>query len=399
MQLSDRIGRARVSGTVKLAQQARDLEEAGKNIIQLAEGEPEHDTPSYITEAAFEAARQGDTRYTAVAGTTGLRNAVSNKFQRDNNITYTPEQIIVGTGAKQLIFNALLATLNPEDEVIIPAPYWVSYPDMVKIADGIPVIVDCPAQHAFKINAGRLKKAITRKTRWLILNSPCNPSGAVYTADDLHTLANVLRDHPQVAVMCDDIYEKIIFGDDRFVTIAEVAPDLFDRTLTINGVSKSYAMTGWRIGYAGGPTGLINAMAKLQGQSTTNPSSVGQAAAQAALEGPQEFLHEWLVQYRKHRDLVFDRMTHIPGLSLSQPAGAFYHFIDCSELLGKKTPDGSILRADTDISGYLLSAAGVGLVPGSEFGAPGYLRVCFAKSERELIAACDRIESALDKLS
>lgn len=399
MQISDRIGRARVSGTVKLAQQARDLEEAGADIIQLAEGEPEYDTPRHIIDAAFEAARQGDTRYTAVAGTTALRTAVSKKFQRDNAVTYEPGQIIVGTGAKQLIFNALLATLDPADEVIIPAPYWVSYPDMVKIADGVPVIVDCPASRAFKITADDLDNAMTEKTRWLLLNSPCNPTGAVYSADELCALAEVMRDHPQVAIMCDDIYEKIVFDDARFATMAEVAPDLFDRILTVNGVSKSYAMTGWRIGYAGGPADLIEAMTKLQGQSTTNPSSVGQAAALAALNGQQEFLDEWLARYRVHRDLVFGRMTRIPGLSLRQPAGAFYHFIGCSELLGRRTQDGSIFQADTDVSEYLLRVAGVGLVPGSEFGAPGYLRLCFAKSKDELKAACDRIEEAIDKLS
>lgn len=399
MQISDRISRARVSGTVKLAQQARDLEEAGADIIQLAEGEPEYDTPRHIIDAAFEAARRGDTRYTAVAGTTALRTAAANKFQRDNGLAYEPEQIIVGTGAKQLIFNALLATLDPADEVIIPAPYWVSYPDMVKIADGIPVIVECPADQAFKITANDLEGAITAKTCWLLLNSPCNPSGAVYSADELRALANVLREHPQVAIMCDDIYEKIIFDADRFATMADVAPDLFDRILTINGVSKSYAMTGWRIGYAGGPADLIEAMTKLQGQSTTNPSSLGQAAALAALNGPQEFLDEWLARYRVHRDLVFDRITQIAGLSPRQPAGAFYHFIACSDLLGRRTPDGTTLQADTDLTEYLLHAASVGLVPGSEFGAPGYLRLCFAKSEQELISACDRIEDAIGKLS
>jgi len=399
MQISDRIRRARVSGTVKLAQQARDLEEAGTDIIQLAEGEPEYDTPRHIIDAAFEAAHQGDTRYTAVAGTTPLRTAVCSKFQRDNAVAYEPGQIIVGTGAKQLIFNALLATLDPADEVIIPAPYWVSYPDMVKVADGVPVIVDCPAHQAFKITAEDLDNAITAKTRWLLLNSPCNPTGAVYSAEELHALADVLRNHPQVAIMCDDIYEKIIFDEARFATMVQVAPDLFDRVLTINGVSKSYAMTGWRIGYAGGPADLIDAMTKLQGQSTTNPSSIGQAAALAALNGPQAFLDQWSARYRVHRDLVFDRMTRIPGLSLQQPTGAFYHFIACSDLLGRQTPDGSILQADTDLSEYLLQVAGVGLVPGSEFGAPGYLRLCFAKSENELRTACDRIEDAIGRLS
>lgn len=398
MQISDRIRRARISGTVKLAQQARDLEEAGADIIQLAEGEPEYDTPRHIIDAAFEAAHRGDTRYTAVAGTTALRTAVCSKFQRDNAIAYEPGQIIVGTGAKQLIFNALLTTLDPADEVIIPAPYWVSYPDMVKIADGVPVIVDCPARQAFKITAEDLDNAITAKTRWLLLNSPCNPTGAVYSAEELNALADVLRNHPQVAIMCDDIYEKIVFDDARFATMMQVAPDLFDRILTINGVSKSYAMTGWRIGYAGGPADLIDAMTKLQGQSTTNPSSIGQAAALAALNGPQAFLDEWSARYRVHRDLVFARMVQIRGLSLQQPAGAFYHFIACSELLGRQTPDGTTLRADSDMSRYLLQVAGVGLVPGSEFGAPGYLRLCFAKSEDELRTACYRIEDAIGKL-
>lgn len=399
MQLSRKIKNVRVSGTVKLAQMARDLKAAGRDIIELGEGESDFDTPQFVIDAAHQTALDGQTRYTAVAGTSQLCEAICKKFQRDNSIALEPDEIIVGTGAKQLIFNALVASMNPEDEAIIPAPYWVSYPDMVKIADGVPVIVECGEASKFKISPQALEKAITKKTRWLILNSPGNPGGGVYSHDELRALASILRRHPDVGIISDDIYEAIIFDDGKFATMAEVAPDLMDRTLTVNGVSKSYAMTGWRIGYAGGPRELIEAMTKLQGQSTTNPSSISQAAALAALGGPQSFLTEWLEAYRRRRTLVASRLKDIDGLNLTQPKGAFYHFIGCSGLYGRQMPDGTELNSDVAFSGFLLDHAGVALVPGSEFGSPGYVRLCFAKSEKELGMACDRIRNAIQQLA
>ena len=399
MQIGEKIRKTRVSGTVRLAQMARELKASGYDVIELGEGEPDFDTPDFVIKAAFEAAKAGATRYTAVAGTPELRLAVAEKFRADNRINYSLDELIVGTGAKQLIFNALIASLNPGDEVIIPAPYWVSYPDMVAIADGIPVIVDCGIENSFKLSSDALRSAINAKTRWVILNSPGNPSGAVYSADDLRAMAAVLREYPHVAVMCDDIYEAIVFEGAQFATMVEVAPDLKDRVLTVNGVSKSYAMTGWRIGYAGGPKDLIAAMTKLQGQSTTNPSSVGQAAALAALSGPQEYLRDWNDAYARRRDLVYDALDAVRELTLTKPDGAFYHFVGCVELLGKTTPGGTILASDIDVSTYLLEEVGVALVPGSEFGSAGFLRLCFAKSDEELLQACERIKKAIAALS
>ena len=399
MQISDKLNRVRVSGTVRLSQAARELRAAGREIIDLGEGEPDFDTPQLITEAAFEAARNGATRYTDVAGTAELRQAICRRFKAQNGLEYPPQQIIVGTGAKQLIFNALVATLDPGDEVIIPAPHWVSYPDMAVLADGAPVVAECSAQAGFKLTAEQLCGLITPKTRWLILNSPANPTGAVYSRAELARLADVLRKHPDVAIMCDDIYQEILFDNVEFTTMAQVAPDLFDRVLTVHGVSKSYAMTGWRIGYAGGPLDLIAAMTKLQGQSTTNASSLGQAAALAALEGPQEFLVEWRAAYLRRRDLVVAKLGNVEGLHFTAPQGAFYHFIDCSVLFGKVTPDGNQIKSDNDLSLYFLEEAGVSMVPGSEFGSPGHLRLCFAKSDEDLKRACEKIREAIGKLS
>ncbi|MDE0113388.1 MAG: pyridoxal phosphate-dependent aminotransferase [Albidovulum sp.] len=399
MQISRKLARAKESGTARLSQIAREMKEAGREVYQLATGEPDFDTPSFVITAAYEAALSGQTRYTAVEGTPALREAIADMLRKEFDLECGIGQIIVGTGAKQLIFNALVASVNPGDEVIIPAPYWVSYPDMVIIADGNPVIVACPAKAGFKLSADDLEKSITEKTRWVILNSPCNPSGAVYGKDDLLALADVIRRHPRVAVMCDDIYEKIVFDGAKFATMAEVAPDLRDRTLTVNGLSKSHAMTGWRIGYAAGPDRLVSAMAKLQGQSTTNPSSVSQAAALAALRGPKEFLEDWRLAYQTRRNLVFDRLSAIPGLAASQPEGAFYHFVGCEELYGRRTPAGTLLRNDSEVGEYLLQASGAAVVPGAEFGCPGYFRLCFAQSDEILAAACARIGDAVASLS
>jgi len=399
LQISKKIKNIRVSGTIKMAELARKMQAEGHDIIELSEGEPDFDTPEFIIESAFDAARNGQTRYTSVPGTIELRKAISKKFYNDNKVEYHVDDIIVGTGAKQLIFNALLATINPGNEVIIPAPYWVSYPDMVKIADGIPVIVPCDSLNGFKITPEKLHKAITNDTRWLLLNSPGNPSGAVYSSEELMALADVLRDHKKVSIMCDDIYEAITFGNNQFYTLVEVAPDLHDRVLTVNGVSKSHAMTGWRIGFAGGPNDLISAMSKIQGQSTTNASSVGQAAALAALEGSQENLGVWNLAYVRRMRLVRDRLSAVPGLALRDPQGAFYHFIKCSDLFGKTTPQGDQLTSDNALCLYLLQYAHVALVAGTEFGCPGYFRLCFAKSDKELIKACNSISEAIKLLT
>lgn len=398
MRISERIARTPASGTVRLAQVARELKDAGNEIIELGEGEPDFDTPRHVVEAAYEAALRGETRYTSVAGTPQLRAAAAAKLGAENSAEYGPEHIVVGTGAKQLIFNALLATLDPGDEVVIPAPYWVSYPAMVALAEGEPVIVRCAADSAFKLTPEALRSAMGPRTRWIILNSPGNPGGGVYGSDELAALADVVREHPNAGVMCDDIYEKVVFEGSSFATMAAVAPDLWDRILTVNGVSKCHAMTGWRIGYAAGPTDLIAAMVKLQGQSTTNASSVGQAAAVAALAGPQDHLDEWLAAYERRRALVFNRLSKVPPLRVMQPEGAFYHYVGCDGLFGAAAPDGKILSNDREVCEHLLHSAGVAVVPGTEFGTPGYFRICFAKSDEDLLRACDRVSEAVSGL-
>ncbi|WP_282604341.1 pyridoxal phosphate-dependent aminotransferase [Pelagibius sp. Alg239-R121] len=398
MQIAQRMQAIRVSGTIRLANMARERAAAGLPIIDLAEGEPDFDTPSHVIEAAHRAALDGQTRYTAVAGIAELREAVAEKFRTENRFDCAARQTIVGTGAKQLIFNALLASLNPEDEAIIPAPYWVSYPDIVKIAGGVPVTVQCDSP-AFKLSPQALHKALTPRTRWLILNSPCNPTGAVYSEVELAALSDVLRTRPEVGVMCDDIYEKILYGSAVFATLGQVAPDLADRILTINGVSKSHAMTGWRIGFATGPQDLIDAMIKLQGQSTTNASSVAQAAALAALTGPQEHVSDWCRAYSRRRSLVLSALESCPGLTASAPDGAFYVFANCAGALGKAAPSGSVIETDIELSEFLLETAGVAIVPGTEFGYPGHQRLCFAKSDENLTCALEAIREALCSLT
>lgn len=399
MKLNERIKQARVSATVRLSQIARDLSTQGRDIVDLSEGESDFDTPAHVIEAAHAAMLRGETRYTAVSGTPALKAAVASKFERDNCLRFTPEQIVVGSGAKQIIFNALFCTLERGDEVIIPAPYWVSYPDIVTIAGGTPVIPSCPAGTGFKLTPDRLAAAISGRTKWLILNSPGNPSGAVYSARELENLADVLRCHTDVHVLMDDIYEHIVFDAAAFATMADVAPDLAGRVLTVNGVSKAYAMTGWRIGYAGGPVWLTEAMTKLQGQSTTNPCSISQEAARAALEGPQDILEDWRAAYRRQRDLMQDRLRIIPGLTVSRVDGAFYLFVGCADLMGTLTPDGRTLATDQNLAAFLIEEAGVVSVPGSEFGHAPYLRLCFAKSDAELKDACRRIASACHSLT
>jgi len=398
VQLSERIRRVRVSGTIRLADMVRKRAASGGKVYNLAEGEPDFDTPAFIIDAAHKAALAGHTRYTSVAGTPALREAIAAKLRNENGLVCDIDEVVVGTGAKQLMFNALLVGVNDGDEAIIPAPYWVSYCDMVTIAGGKPVIVDCFGTD-LKITPGALAAAITARTRWLILNSPGNPGGAVYSASELSALAGVLRQYPKVAVICDDIYEKILFTGAPFATMARVAPDLEGRVLTVNGVSKSHAMTGGRIGYAAGPRKFIAAMTKLQGQSTTNASSISQAAALAALTGPQDTIHEWGRIYLRRRDSAIAAIAAIPGLNARPPDGAFYIFVDCTALLGRTAPDGTVIDTDIVLSEYLLAAAGVALVPGTEFGGPGHLRLCFAKSDDEVAEACAEMGKALASLT
>ena len=378
---------------------AAELRRQGKDIIGLSQGEPDFDTPEHINQAAVAAITAGQTRYTDVDGTPELKQAVIRKFQRDNQLAYDLSQISVGTGGKQVIYNALLATLDEGDEVIIPAPYWVSYPDMVRLAGGTPVIAPCPEEDGFLLTPRILRAAITPRTKWLILNSPSNPTGAGYSAGLLASLAEVLIEHPHILVMTDDMYEHIRYDDWQFATIAAVAPELFERTLTCNGVSKAYAMTGWRIGFAGGPVDIIKAMATIQSQSTSNPSSVSQAAAVAALDGPMDFLAGRNEVFAQRRDLCLRALNAIPGLSCRKPVGAFYLFASCAGLIGRHRPDGQIIATDADFAMWLLEEAGVAVVPGSAFGLAPYFRISFATATERLEDACARIDAACRKLA
>ncbi len=393
MQINENIGEVRVSGTIRLAQRARDLAAQGKDVIDLTEGQPHYNTPRHITEAAYQGALAGQTGYTAVAGKPHLRNLIANHINHQNGTDYRIENIVVGCGGKQLIFNALMVSLERGDEVIIPAPYWVSYPEIVKIAHGLPVVVQCLPASGFKITANQLNAAITGKTRWLILNSPGNPTGAVYTKSELEEIATVLRQHPQVSVLSDDIYEVIVYEGAEFTSLTKVAPDLIPRILTISGLSKSYAMTGWRLGYCAGEANFIKQMVKLQGQSTTNASTLSQVGAIAAFEGSQEFLSEWLNDYTGARDLVCKKLSQSDALEVHQPEGAFYLFVGCKKLFGY----GDIVN-DQDVCNYLLEKALVAVIPGSEFGCQGYFRLCFAKPVEMLDKATDNLIQSVNDL-
>jgi aspartate aminotransferase len=396
--IADRIDRIKPSPTVAAGQKARELRAEGRDIISLDAGEPDFDTPDSIKEAAIAAIRAGQTKYTAVDGTPALKEAISAKFKRENDLDYSPAQITVGVGGKHVLFNALMATLNSGDEVIVPAPYWVSYPDMAILADGIPVFVECPAEKNFKLQPEDLERAITPRTKWLVLNSPSNPTGAAYTRAELKALAEVLLRHPQVYVLNDDMYEHLVYDGFAFTTIAQVEPALYDRTLTVNGVSKSYAMTGWRIGYAGGPETLIKAIAKIQSQSTTNPSSISQAAAVAALNGPQDFIAERAAVFQGRRDLVVGMLNQAQGIACHRPEGAFYVFPSCAGTIGRKTPDGRIIETDQDFASYLLMEAGVSVVFGAAFGLSPFFRISYATSTELLEEACRRIQRACGSL-
>jgi aspartate aminotransferase len=396
--LSARANRIKASPSNMAAQRARELQAAGRDIINLGQGEPDFPTPDHVIEAAYKAARDGQTRYTTVDGMPELKEAVIGKFSRENGLTYKPQNITVGTGGKQVIFNAMMATIDPGDEVIIPAPFWVSYPDMVLFAEGRPVCVPTLARNGLKLTAAELEAAITPRTKWLILNSPSNPSGATYTAAELKALAQVLDRHPPVRALVDDMYEHILYDGREFATLAAVAPQLADRTLTVNGVSKTYAMTGWRIGFAGGPPELIKAIAKMQSQSTSNPSSVGQAAAVAALNGPQDLVHSRCDEFQARRDRVLPQLNAIPGIECAKPDGAFYFYPSCAALIGKRTPQGKIVANDEDMALYLLDR-GVSLVHGAAYGTSPYFRVSFATSIDNLEEACRRIAAACSELS
>ncbi len=397
--LADSLSRIQPSPTIAVTNKARELRAAGKDVIGLGAGEPDFDTPEHIKAAAIEAIKAGQTKYTAVDGTPELKQAIVAKFKRDNGLSYEPANITVGTGGKQVLYNALVATLNPGDEVLIPSPYWVSYPDMTLLAGGEPKIVETREDQGFKLSAAALEAAITPKTKWLILNSPSNPTGSGYTADDLRALAEVLRRHPQVLIMTDDMYEHLVYSDFKFATIGEVAPDLMDRILTCNGVSKAYSMTGWRIGFAGGPVALIKAMSKIQSQSTSNPCSISQAAATAALNGDHSFLDEFRAAFDARRRFVVERLNACQGLSCLTPDGAFYVYPSCQGVMGRKTPGGKVLESDNDFVAYLLEDALVACVQGTAFGLAPYFRISYATSMANLEKAMDRIEKACAALS
>jgi len=397
--IATKLNRIKPSPTMAVTARAQELKEAGENIIGLGAGEPDFDTPEHIKAAALEAMKQGQTKYTKVDGTLQLREAICEKFSRDNELLYNPDQINVGVGGKHVMYNALMATLNPGDEVIIPAPFWVSYPDMVLLSGGTPVQLATAEADGFRLTPDALQDAITPKTKWLILNSPSNPTGTAYGREELAALAEVLVRNPHVWLLSDDIYEKIIYDEYVFTTPAQVAPELYERTLTVNGVSKAYAMTGWRIGFAGGPKQVIKAMAKIQSQSTSNPASISQAAAVAALNGDQSFLEPRNEAFKKRRDMVVSMLNNIEGVTCRNPEGAFYVYPSCAGLIGKTTPEGEAIKNDEDFAAYLLEAVGVAVVFGEAFGLGPHFRISYATSDASLREACERIQQACSMLN
>jgi len=390
--LARSLDRIEPAQTIAANQRARDLKAKGRDVIALGAGEPDFDTPDNIKDAAIAAIRRGETKYTAVEGIPELRRAIAAKFKRENSLDYAPEECFAAPGGKSVIFHALLASLNPGDEVIIPAPYWVSYPDIVRFAGAKDVIVETAMENGFRLDAAQLEKAITRKTKWLIFNQPCNPSGACYTRDQLRALTDVLLKHPQVWVLADDMYEHLTYDDFRFATVAEVEPRLRERTLTMNGVSKAYAMTGWRIGYCGGPLPLIRAMSKLQSQTVSNPASISQWASVEALNGPQDFIHKFRRAFQERRDLVVSMLNQATGVECSRPEGAFYVFARIRRLIGRTAQNGRRIDTDQDFTDALLDAEGVALVHGAAFGLSPFFRVSYASSMEDLEEACRRIQ-------
>ena len=397
--LASRLNRIQPSPTIAMSIKARELKAEGKDIIELAAGEPDFPTPSHIIEAAEEAMSRGETKYTDPDGTPALKQAVCDKFKRDNNLEYVTSQVTIGTRGKQVLYTALMATLNEGDEVIIPAPYWVSYPDMVLLAEGTPKIVECPLDKNFILQPEDLERAITPKTKWIILNSPSNPTGSGYTWDDMKKITDVLIRHPNIWVMTDDMYEHLVYDDFKFCTPAEVEPELYSRTLTVNGMSKAFCMTGWRIGYAAGPENLITAIRKIQSQSTSNPSSISQAASVAALNGPMDFLAKNNEVFKQRRDLVCSMLNQASGITCPTPDGAFYVYPSCAGLIGKKTPDGKVLKSDEDVVSYFLETEGIAAVHGAAFGLSPHFRISYATSTEALEDACQRIQRACTALS
>jgi aspartate aminotransferase len=390
--LARALDRIEPAQTIAANQRARDLKAKGRDVIALGAGEPDFDTPDNIKEAAIAAIRRGETKYTAVEGIPELRRAIAAKFKRENNLDYAPEECFAAPGGKSVIFHAMLASLNPGDEVIIPAPYWVSYPDIVRFAGATPVIVETTMENGFRLAPAQLERAITPKTKWLIFNQPCNPSGACYTREQLGALTNVLLDHPQVWVLADDMYEHLTYDDFRFATVAEVEPRLRGRTLTMNGVSKAYAMTGWRIGYCGGPLPLIRGMAKLQSQTVSNPASISQWASVEALNGPQDFIPKFRRAFQERRDLVVSMLNQANGIECSRPEGAFYVFARIRKLMGTMSRSGRRIESDEDFTNELLAAEGVAAVHGGAFGLSPFFRVSYASSTEALEEACRRIQ-------
>ena len=389
--VASRLSRIKPSATNMLTGKVVELRAAGRDIIGLGAGEPDFDTPDFIKEAAIDAIGAGETKYTPVPGSIALREAICQKFERENNLDYTPDQITVGCGGKQVIFNAFMATLDAGDEVIIPAPYWVSYPDMVALAEGTSVFVEGLESNGFKITGEQLDSAITAKTKWVMLNSPSNPTGAAYSGAELKALTDVLMRHPHVWLLTDDIYEHVIYDDFEFLTPPQIEPGLKDRTLVLNGHSKVFSMTGWRVGYGAGPSDLIKAMNNIQSQSTTHTCSISQAAATAALNGPKEFLPSWINAFKCRRDLVVSMLNQVDGLSCLTPDGAFYVYPSCAGVIGKKLPNGRVIENDTDFVSELLEAEGVAVVQGAAFGLEPYFRISYATSDELLEDACERI--------
>ena len=397
--ISSRVNNIKPSLTIATNMKAQELKRAGKDIIVLAAGEPDFDTPEHIKNAAIKAINNGFTKYVPGKGTPDLQQAIQKKFKQDNGLDYDLSNITVGVGGKHIIYNAFSATINSGDEVIIPAPYWVSYPDIVILNDGVPVVVECGEESGFKLNPEDLEKNITKKTKWLMLNSPSNPTGSLYSKQELIALGEILKKHEQVYVLSDDIYEKIVYDDHKFHTFAEVCPDLKDRTLTMNGLSKSYCMTGWRVGYAAGPSNVINAMNKVQSQNVSSTASISMAASVEALNGDQSFISSNNESFLRRRNLVVKHLNETPGLSCRTPEGAFYVFASCKGILGKKTESGKILKTDGDFMDYLLEDVGVAGVQGSAFGLEGFFRISYATSDSILEDACQRIKNACSRLS
>ena len=399
IKLSKNIEKIAPSATVAMTQLARELKNEGKDVISLSAGEPDFDTPNHIKSAAIDAINRGETKYTAVDGIDELKEAIVKKFKRDNDLNFSKENISVAPGGKPIIYNAMIATLNPGDEVIIPSPYWVSYPDIVKLAGGTPVIIETSIEDNFKITDTKLKQSITEHTKWIILNSPSNPTGEVYTQYELESLIDVLKQHPNIYILTDDIYEHLLYDrSKKFITIGQLDDEINTRTLTMNGVSKAYSMTGWRIGYCGGPKTIIDAMRKLQGQSTSNPSSISQWAAVEALNGNQDFLKNWLESFEERRNKVFQMINSAKGLKCLKPKGAFYIYPSCEELIGKKTPEGKVINNDKDFAMNLLETKSIGVVHGEAFGLSPYFRISYATSIEKLETACNRIIEFCDEL-